>query len=225
VSFGILGTEEGCCGDSLMRGGNEYSYQALAQANIETMKGYNVKKIICTCPHGYNALKKDYRNLGGEFEVFHHTEIIADLIAQGKITLKKPVEGLCTYHDSCFLGRYNKIYDQPRKILKAVPGLKLKEMERNFAKSFCCGAGGARMWMEEDIGERINNLRTDQAAATGASTVAVGCPFCLTMFSDGIKDRNKEESMATLDIAEIVWKSMDLEQEKPPVDVCAPPAS
>jgi len=225
VSFGILGTEEGCCGDSLMRGGNEYSYQALAQANIETMKGYNVKKIICTCPHGYNALKKDYRNFGGEFEVFHHTEIIADLIAQGKITLKKPVEGLCTYHDSCFLGRYNKIYDQPRKILKAVPGLKLKEMERNFAKSFCCGAGGARMWMEEDIGERINNLRTDQAAATGASTVAVGCPFCLTMFSDGIKDRKKEESMAALDIAEIVWKSMDLEQEKPPVDVCAPPAS
>ncbi len=225
VSFGILGTEEGCCGDSLMRGGNEYSYQALAQANIETMKGYNVKKIICTCPHGYNALKKDYRNLGGEFEVFHHTEIIADLIAQGKITLKKPVEGLCTYHDSCFLGRYNKIYDEPRKILKAVPGLKLKEMERNLAKSFCCGAGGARMWMEEDIGERINNLRTDQAAATGASTVAVGCPFCLTMFSDGIKDRKKEESMAALDIAEIVWKSMDLEQEKPPVDVCAPPAS
>ena len=220
VSFGILGTEEGCCGDSAMRGGNEYLYQTLAQANIEVMKGYNVKKIIATCPHGYNALKKDYPHFGGEFEVLHHTEIIADLIAKGKITLKKPVEGLFTYHDSCFLGRYNDIYDQPRNILKAVPGLKLTEMERNFEKSFCCGAGGARMWMEEDIGDRINNMRTDQAIATGADRIAVGCPFCLTMLADGIKDRKKEEAMAALDIAEIVWKSMDLEEEKPPVEVC-----
>ncbi len=224
VSFGILGTEEGCCGDSLMRGGNEYSFQALAQANIETMKGYNVKKIICTCPHGYNALKKEYPNFGGNFEVYHHTEIISDLIARGKIALKKPVEGLFTYHDSCFLGRYNKIYDQPRKILKAVPGLKLTEMERNLAKSFCCGAGGARMWMEEDIGQRINDMRTDQAIATGADRIAVGCPFCLTMLSDGIKDRKKEESMAALDIAEIVWKAMDREEEKAPMDVCATPS-
>ena len=154
VSFGILGTEEGCCGDSALRGGNEYLYQTLAQANIEVMKNYNVKKIITTCPHGYNALKKDYPHFGGNFEVYHHTEIIADLIAKGRIALKKPVEGLFTYHDSCFLGRYNEIYDQPRRILKAVPGLKLTEMERTRAKSFCCGAGGARMWMEEDIGER-----------------------------------------------------------------------
>jgi Fe-S oxidoreductase/nitrate reductase gamma subunit len=225
VSFGILGAEEGCCGDSAMRGGNEYLYQTLAQANIETLKGYNVRKIITTCPHGYNALKKDYPNFGGLFEVYHHTEILADLIAQGKIALKKPVEGLFTYHDSCFLGRYNEIYDQPRRVLKAVPGLKLTEMERNFAKSFCCGAGGARMWMEEDIGERINDMRTDQAIASGAAKIAVGCPFCLTMLSDGIKDRKKEETMAALDIAEIVWKAMDLEEEKPPVDVCAAPAS
>jgi Fe-S oxidoreductase/nitrate reductase gamma subunit len=226
VSFGILGTEEGCCGDSLMRGGSEYGYQLLAQANIETMKGYNVKKIICTCPHGYNALKKDYPLQGGDFAVFHHTEILADLIARGRITLKKPVEGLHTYHDSCFLGRYNGIYDQPRRILQAIPGLKLTEMERKLARSFCCGAGGARMWMEEDIGERINNMRTDQAIATGARKVAVACPFCLTMFSDGIKDKGKEETMAALDIAEIVWKSMDLEEAKPSAgEVCAPPAS
>jgi Fe-S oxidoreductase/nitrate reductase gamma subunit len=223
VSFGILGTEEGCCGDSAMRGGNEYLYQTLAQANIEVMKNYNVKKIITTCPHGYNALKKDYPHFGGEFEVYHHTEIIADLIAQGKIALKKPVEGLTTYHDSCFLGRYNAIYDQPRRILRAVPGLKLTEMERTLAKSFCCGAGGARMWMEEDIGERINNMRTDQAIASGADRIAVGCPFCLTMLSDGIKDRKKEGTMAALDIAEIVWRSMGLEEEKPPADVCAAP--
>ncbi|MCX5823357.1 MAG: heterodisulfide reductase-related iron-sulfur binding cluster [Deltaproteobacteria bacterium] len=225
VSFGILGTEEGCCGDSAMRGGNEYLYQTLAQANIEVMKGYNVKKILATCPHGYNALKKDYPHFGGEFEVWHHTEIIADLIARGKIVLKKPVDGLFTYHDSCFLGRYNGIYDQPRNILKAVPGLKLTEMERNLAKSFCCGAGGARMWMEEDIGERINNMRTDQAIAAGADRIAVGCPFCLTMLTDGIKDRKKEEGMAALDIAEIVWKSMDLEEEKLPAEVCAAPSA
>jgi Fe-S oxidoreductase len=135
--------------------------------------------------------------------------------------LKQKVEGLFTYHDSCFLGRYNDIYKQPRKILKAIKGVKLVEMERNLAKSFCCGAGGARMWMEEDIGDRINNMRTDQAAATNAGTVAVACPFCLTMFSDGIKDRQLSEKMVAFDIAEIVLKAMGLEEAKAPVDVCA----
>jgi Fe-S oxidoreductase/nitrate reductase gamma subunit len=212
VSFGILGNEEGCCGDSAMRCGNEYLYQTLAQVNIEAMNGYGVKKIIATCPHGYNALKKDYPNFGGNFEIYHHTEIIADLIAKGKITLKKPVEGLFTYHDSCFLGRYNDIYSEPRTILNAVPGMKLVEMERNRNRGFCCGAGGARMWMEEDIGERINDMRTDQAIAAGASRIAVACPFCLTMMTDGIKDRKKEESMVAMDIAEIVWKAMDMEK-------------
>ena len=222
VSFGILGTEEGCCGDSAMRGGNEYLSQTMMQANIEVMNSYGVKKIICTCPHGYNTLKKDYPHFGGNFEVYHHTEIIADLIAKGRIVLKKPVKDLFTYHDSCFLGRYNNLYDQPRTILQAVPGMQLAEMERNLTKSFCCGAGGARMWMEEDIGERINNMRTDQAIAIQAKSVAVGCPFCLTMMNDGIKARAMEETMAALDIAEIVWRSMDLEEVKPPVDVCAP---
>jgi Fe-S oxidoreductase/nitrate reductase gamma subunit len=221
VSFGILGNEEGCCGDSAMRGGNEYLFQTQAQANIAVMNGYGVKKIITTCPHGYNALKKDYPNFGGNFEVYHHTEIIANLLTSGKITLSQPLTGLFTYHDSCFLGRYNDIYKQPRQILKAVPGIKLTEMERNLDKSFCCGAGGARMWMEEDIGDRINNMRTDQAAATKASTVAVACPFCLTMLSDGIKDRQLSEKMVSLDIAEIVLKAMGLEETKAPVDVCA----
>jgi Fe-S oxidoreductase/nitrate reductase gamma subunit len=221
VSFGILGNEEGCCGDSAMRGGNEYLFQTQAQANIAVMNGYGVKKIITTCPHGYNALKKDYPNFGGNFKVYHHTEIIADLLASGKIALSQPLTGLFTYHDSCFLGRYNDIYKQPRQILKAVPGIKLAEMDRNLDKSFCCGAGGARMWMEEDIGDRINNMRTDQAAATKASTVAVACPFCLTMLSDGIKDRQLTEKMVSLDIAEIVLKAMGLEETKAPVDVCA----
>ena len=218
VSFGILGQEEGCCGDSAMRGGNEYLSQTLVQTNIDVMNGYNVKKIICTCPHGYNTLKKDYPLFDGNYEVYHHTEILADLIAKGKIKLKKPVEGLFTYHDSCFLGRYNDIYDQPRNILNAVPGMDLVEMDRNRSKSFCCGAGGARMWMEEDIGERINDMRTDQAIEKNADTIAVGCPFCLTMMEDGIKDREKEESMTALDIAEIVWNAMGLEETEAPAE-------
>lgn len=223
VSFGILGTEEGCCGDSAMRGGNEYLSQTLMQTNIEIMNGYGVKKIICTCPHGYNTLKKDYPHFGGNYEVYHHTEIIAQLLAAGKIKLKKSVDGLFTYHDSCFLGRYNTIYDQPRTILAAVPGMKLAEMDRTLDKSFCCGAGGGRMWMEEHEGERINNMRTDQAIATRADTIAVACPFCLTMMTDGLKARGVEEKIASIDIAEVVWKATGLEEEKPSVDVCAPP--
>ena len=223
VSFGILGTEESCCGDSAMRGGNEYLYQTLAQMNIDAMNGYSVKKIIATCPHGYNALKKDYPNFGGNFEVYHHTEIIADLMAQGKITFKKPVPGAFTYHDSCFLGRYNNVYEQPRKILGAIPGVQLVEMERNLSKSFCCGAGGARMWMEEH-GEKINDARAKQAMDVKADTIAVGCPFCLTMMSDGLKAHSMEEKMTSLDIAEIVWKAMGLEEEKEPVQVCEAPA-
>jgi Fe-S oxidoreductase/nitrate reductase gamma subunit len=221
VSFGILGEEEGCCGDSAMRGGNEYLSQTLMQMNIDVMNKYGVKKIICTCPHGYNTLKKDYPHFGGNFEVYHHTEIIADLIAQGKLKFKNPVDGLFTYHDSCFLGRYNDIYKQPRTILAAVPGMKLSEMANNHEKSFCCGAGGARMWMEEDIGERINDMRTDQAVAIKADTIAVGCPFCLTMMEDGIKDREKEEMMKALDIAEIVWNAMGLEETGKPEEAPA----
>jgi len=221
VSFGILGNEEGCCGDSAMRAGNEYLFQSLAQANIALMNGYGVKKIITACPHGYNALKKDYPNFDGKYEVYHHTEIIANLLAQGKVKLTNSVSGTFTYHDSCFLGRYNEIYKQPRQILKAIPGMKLVEMDRNLEKSFCCGAGGARMWMEEDIGDRINNMRTDQAIAVKADTVAVACPFCLTMLSDGIKDKEMSEKMVSLDIAEIVLKSMGMEEVKVPVDVCA----
>ncbi|HPC86517.1 MAG TPA: heterodisulfide reductase-related iron-sulfur binding cluster [Smithellaceae bacterium] len=221
VSFGILGTEEGCCGDSAMRCGNEYLFQTLAQANIDVMNGYGVKKIIAICPHGYNALKKDYPNFGGNFEVYHHTEILAKLIEERKIKLTQPLKGSFVYHDSCFLGRYNKIYDQPRKILKSIPGIDVVEMERSLDKSFCCGAGGARMWMEEDIGERINNARTKQAIQAGADTIAVGCPFCLTMMSDGIKDNHKEETMQAWDLAELVLKAMGKEEVKPPVDACA----
>jgi Fe-S oxidoreductase/nitrate reductase gamma subunit len=221
VSFGILGNEEGCCGDSAMRAGNEYLFQALAQANIDTMNGYGVKKIIAICPHGFNAMKKDYPNFGGNYEVYHHTEIIAKLIADGKIKLPEALKGRFVYHDSCFLGRYNKIYDAPRQILKAIRGIEVVEMERTLDKSFCCGAGGARMWMEEDIGDRINNTRTKQAMDVKADTIAVGCPFCLTMMADGIKDNQMTESMQTWDLAELVVKAMGKEEIKPPVDTCA----
>ncbi len=220
VSFGILGTEESCCGDSAMRGGNEYLYQTMAQANIEVMNGYGVKKVICTCPHGYNALKKDYPHFGGNYEVYHHTEIIAKLLEEGKIKIKIPVDDVrFTYHDSCFLGRYNQVYDQPRKIIKSIPGARLVEMARHHEKSFCCGAGGARMWMEEH-GDRINDARAKQAIEVGAKTIAVGCPFCLTMMSDGLKTHGKEEEIVALDLAEIVWKGMGLEEEPAPVEVC-----
>lgn len=221
VSFGILGNEEGCCGDSAMRAGNEYLFQSLAQANIDTMNGYGVKKIIAICPHGFNAMKKDYPNFGGNYEVYHHTEIIAKLIADGKIKLPEALKGRFVYHDSCFLGRYNKIYDAPRQILKAIRGIEVVEMERTLDKSFCCGAGGARMWMEEDIGDRINNTRTKQAMDVKADTIAVGCPFCLTMMADGIKDNQMTESMQTWDLAELVVKAMGREEIKPPVDTCA----
>ncbi len=221
VSFGILGNEEGCCGDSAMRSGNEYLFQSLAQANIAVMNGYGVKKIITICPHGYNALKKDYPNFEGVYEVYHHTEIIAGLLASGKIKLTNSVNGVFTYHDSCFLGRYNEVYQQPRQILSAIPGMNLVEMDRNLSKSFCCGAGGARMWMEEDVGERINNMRTKQAMEVNADTVAVACPFCLTMISDGIKDNQMTEKMVSLDVAEIVVKAMGLEETKAAADACA----
>lgn len=211
VDFAILGVEEGCCGDSALRAGNEYLYQSLAQTNIEVLNGYGVKKIITACPHGYNTIKKEYPAFGGHYEVYHHTEILAGLLKEGRIALKKNVPGVFTYHDSCFLGRYNDIYDKPRQLLAAIPGAETVEMARNGNRSFCCGAGGGRMWMEEDQGERINDLRTDEAIAVGATGIVVACPFCLTMMTDGIKDRQREETMAARDIAELVWEAMDLE--------------
>ena len=213
LDYAILGTEEGCCGDSAKKIGNEYIYQALAMANIETFKAYNVKKIITMCPHGYNTLKHDYKELGGDFEVYHYAEILDKLIKEGKIKLKKPVEGLgtITLHDSCYLGRYNQIYDQPRNLIKALNSGSLVEMASHHAKSFCCGAGGGRMWMEEHLGTRINQKRTNEALAAGAKTVCSACPFCLTMISDGIKELGYEEKMQSFDISELVVKAAGLE--------------
>jgi len=212
VKFSILGTEEGCCGDSARRIGNEYLYQTLVQANIEVLKNYGVKKIVTICPHCFNTLKNEYPQFGGKYEVLHYTQFLAELIGQGKLKLTKPVEKVITYHDSCYLGRANEVYEEPRKILRAIPGLKLVEMERNHIRSFCCGAGGGRMWMEEKLGTRINQERTDQALKTQAQMVGTACPYCLTMLGDGIKEKGLEETLTAVDLAELVEQCLEKPQ-------------
>lgn len=216
VKFSILGTEEGCCGDSARRIGNEYLYQTLVQANVEVLKNYGVKKILTACPHCFNTLKNEYPQFGGKYEVVHYTQFLAELLEQGKLKLTRPVDKLITYHDSCYLGRANEVYEEPRKVLQAIPGLKMVEMERNRIRSFCCGAGGGRMWMEEKLGTRINQARTDQALKTGAQMVGTACPYCLTMLGDGIKEKGLEESLRAIDLAELVEQSLEkpLTEEK-----------
>jgi len=204
IKFGILGPEEKCCGDSARRIGEEYLFQTLAQENIATFQQYNVKKIVTTCPHGYNTFKHEYPKFNGHFEVIHATELIADLLKQGRIVLKNDFHQSIALHDSCYLGRYNDLYDQPREIIQHISGAKLLEMKRNRDRSFCCGAGGGRMWFEETIGRRINHLRVEQALETKPDAVGVSCPFCLTMFEDGIKDKGVQDSVKAYDLIEIV---------------------
>jgi len=208
ISFAILGTEEKCTGDFARRVGNEMMYQMMATENIETLNNYKVKKIIAACPHCLNTLKHEYPQLGGNYEVIHHTQFIEDLVKQGKITLNKSLEGSLTYHDPCYLGRYNEIYDQPRFLLSSMSADGLQELDRHGTESFCCGAGGGRMWMEETIGKRINVERSEEIVGKNVKTVAVGCPFCLTMVEDGMKELNKDEDIKTQDIAELVAENM-----------------
>ncbi len=208
ISFAILGIEEKCTGDYARRVGNEMMFQMMAQENIETLNNYNVKKIITACPHCLNTLKHEYPSMGGDYEVIHHAEFIDQLVKEGKIKLKQSLEGALTYHDPCYLGRYNNIFDQPRSILRSVSKGELKELERHGRESFCCGAGGGRMWMEETIGKRIYLERSEEIVRQQVSNVAVGCPFCMTMIEDGMKELGKEEEIKTMDIAELVEKDM-----------------
>jgi len=208
ISFAILGVEEKCTGDFARRVGNEMMFQMMALENIETLNGYNVKKIITACPHCLNTLKHEYPQMGGDYEVIHHAEFIDQLVKEGKIKLNPLLDGVLTYHDPCYLGRYNNIFDAPRSLLRSVSKGGLKELERHGRESFCCGAGGGRMWMEETIGKRIYLERSEEIVAQKVSSVAVGCPFCLTMIEDGMKEMGKEEEVKTLDIAELVAKSM-----------------
>jgi Fe-S oxidoreductase len=210
VSFCILGEEETCSGDSARRLGNEYLFQALAQQNVETLKKYDLKKIVTQCPHCFNTLGNEYPQFGGNFKVLHHSEVISQLVEDGRLkpgqaALEEPV----TYHDSCYLARHNGISEAPRQSLIAL-GIQVKEMDRNRSETFCCGAGGGRMWLEETIGQRINQNRVDEAAATlgGKGTVATSCPFCLTMIKDGIGETGRSEEMQAKDIAELFAQTL-----------------
>lgn len=210
VDFRILGMEEKCNGDTARRLGNEYLAQMMMQENVETLNNYGVKKIVTACPHCFHSLKNEYPQFGGNFEVKHHTEFIEELLDSGKIQLKIGAENhKVTYHDSCYLGRYNEVYDAPRKSLSKVAGLDLVEMSRNKSKGFCCGAGGGRMFLEDEEGGRINEERAKEAIETKAETIASACPFCMTMMTDGVKHFNKTEEVAVKDIAEIVLENIN----------------
>ncbi len=210
VSFGILGAQEMCCGEPARRLGNEYLYQTLAANNIEQFKGYNIKKIIVMCPHCFNTLKNEYPQLGGNFEIIHHSTFISRLISEGKINPVVMKENRITYHDSCYLGRHNDIYNPQRHVLQAINKLPLLEMERSRNNGFCCGGGGGRFWMEERIGKRISEVRIEQVIETGADIVATACPYCIQMFTDAIKAKGAEETLLAKDIAELVAESMEL---------------
>ena len=207
VKFAVLGAEEKCCGDTARRAGNEYLFQTMAQENIELFKQYNIKKIVTTCPHGYHTFKKEYPAFDGHFEVLHHTEYIKQLIDQGRLKVDSSrLNQSFTFHDSCFLGRYNDIYDPPRAVLRQLGG-QLIEMEKSRHNSFCCGAGGARMWLEEEKDQRVNITRTQHALATGASAVVSACPYCLTMIQDGLDELKPD--MKCHDLAELVASALE----------------
>jgi len=210
VNFAILGNKESCCGEPARRIGNEYLFQTLAKKNIDVMKKYEIKKIVTSCPHCFNTIKNEYPQFGGDFEVVHHTEFLADLIKQGKLKVSQNFTKNTTYHDSCYLGRYNDIYAAPRLILQNVMdnGNGPLEMEHTMNKAFCCGAGGGRMWMEEQIGRRINQMRTEEAIDVKAEVIASACPFCLQMFEDAIKSLEQEGSMKAMDISEILLSNL-----------------
>ncbi|MED1792298.1 (Fe-S)-binding protein [Brevibacillus nitrificans] len=208
VKFAILGNEERNSGDTARRMGNEFLFQQLCQENIATFQAHDVKKIVTICPHTYNTFKNEYREFGLEAEVYHHTELIWKLIQEGSIVPTNEVKEAVAYHDSCYIGRYNDIYDIPRQILASIPGVSILEMKRNRQDAMCCGAGGGMMWMEETQGKRVNVERTEQALQLGPTTIGSNCPYCLTMLGDGIKAKEAEEQVKALDIAEIVEKSL-----------------
>jgi len=211
IKFAILGKEEMCNGDPARRAGNEFMFQMMAYQNIQTLNNYGVKKIVTACPHCFNILKNEYKELGGDYEVLHHTSFIQQLIDEGKIRIKEggAFKGKrITFHDSCYLGRANNIYDAPRKVLETLDA-ELVEMKRCRSNGLCCGAGGAQMFKEEEIGTtRVNWERTSEALDTGATIIAAACPFCNTMLTDGVKTKEKEEVMV-LDVAELIAKSME----------------
>ena len=209
VDFAILGEEESCTGDPARRMGNEYLYQMLAQQNVDTLNGYQVRTIVTICPHCFNTMRNEYPQFGGNYEVLHYSQFVDGLIRDGRIKPVKMMDVSVAYHDSCFLGRHNGIYDEPRNVARAIPGLTLVEMSpRCRERGFCCGAGGGHMWIEESQGERINHARTDHFLETGAATVGVSCPFCLQMMTEGIQSKGQSETKQARDVLEILADSL-----------------
>lgn len=207
VKFAILGTEEKCNGDAARRMGNEYLAQMLIQENVATLNRYNVRKIVTTCPHCLQSLGKEYKQFGGDYDVVHHTTFLRQLVEEGKLKLDGEQANRITFHDPCYLGRYNDEYDAPRALVDAVAGARV-EMKRSRDRSFCCGAGGGRMWMEEHEGKRVNIERTEEALATGAEAIATGCPFCLTMITDGVKAKDATDRVQVKDVAELLLEAV-----------------
>lgn len=214
ISFAVLGTEESCTGEPAKRAGNEFLFQMQAMSNIQVLNAYNIKKIVTACPHCFNTIKNEYPGLGGSYEVLHHTTFLQQLINEGKIKMKEGGEfkgKKITYHDSCYLGRANNIYEAPRKVLEVLDA-ELVEMKRCKTKGLCCGAGGAQMFKEPEPGRKdINIERTEEALGTGAKIIASACPFCMTMLSDGMKNKEKEGEVKIYDIAELIARSEDLQ--------------
>ena len=211
TSYAVLGTEETCTGDPAKRAGNEFLFQMQALMNIEILNSYDITNIVTTCPHSYNTLKNEYSDLGGNYKVTHHTEFISDLIKHGKLNLTTDFNyKKITYHDPCYLGRGNDIYESPRDLIANL-NIDFVEMPRNKRKSFCCGAGGAQMFKEAENGKfEINIIRTEEALKTGADVIATGCPFCNTMITDGVKLKNRNREVKVLDLAELVAQAADL---------------
>ena len=206
IDFGILGNEEGCCGEPARRMGHELQFQLMAQQNIERMKAYGIKRIVTHCPHCYNTLKHEYPHFGGHFEVLHHSELLKRLVDEKKLVPEKSMPQKTTYHDPCYLGRYNRIMDTPRQCLDSIPGLKLVEMERHRENSFCCGAGGGHAWLDESAGQRINQIRMREAMQTQADIIGLSCPFCLQMIEEGVNDLGG--STEALDLSEVIARSL-----------------
>jgi Fe-S oxidoreductase len=221
VQFMVLGEGEACTGDPARRLGNEFLFQMLGQQNVETLTEVGAKRIVATCPHCFNTLSREYPQLGGTFEVVHHTQLLSQLVDDGRLTPVTAVDEKITYHDPCYLGRHNKVYSPPREVLATVPGLTSEEMHRCKDRGFCCGAGGARMWMEERIGRRVNTERVDEALSLNPDTVSTACPFCLVMLGDAVTAKKQAgeaaESVEVVDVSQILLRSV-----KTPVAVGGP---